>query len=480
MIKTGEEYRKDIKKIKPRVYLGGELIEDITEHPVTKTVINTISAIYDLANDPKYKDVMVAKSELVGEDVCRFLNPCRSKEDLFKKHEAGKLAARTVGMCYYRCGDAFDSLFATTWEMDRDLGTSYHKKFTEYWKTVHRCDLQLSGGITDVKGDRSKRPCQQEDPDMYLHIVEKRNDGIIVRGCKISQSGAYAANEHIVTPTTTLGKGEEDYAVIFAIPAGTEGITYIAQHTPYTCERIMEKSEHIGNPNYGVRETCMMVLDDVFVPWERVFMCGEIEYVPKLLSRFIRTHRWQCSAACKVGVMDVIIGATKLMAEQLGIDGSSHVREKLLQMIKDATLAEACGIASIEKATEDPEGSGCYFPDPVFSNVAKWHGAEAFWRMLQNAGDIVGGIGVTMPSEKELENPETRDYINKYLKTTVPAPERMRLVKFIQYWVAGLHGVGTWQGGGTPEFSKIPIYREYDFEERKELAKRICGLDKIK
>ena len=480
MIKTAEEYREDVRKIKPRVFLGGELVKDITEHPVTRTVINTIAAMYDLANNPKYKDIMVTKSELIGEDISRFLKPCRSKEDLYKRHEASKLAAQTVGMCYYRCGgfEIANPMFATTWEMDRDLGTSYHGRFTEFWKKLQKDDLHFSGGITDVKGDRSKRPSEQEDLDMYTHVVEKRNEGIIVRGCKISQSGAYAAPEHIFAPTTVLRKGEEDYAIVFALPAGTEGITYIAQYTPYTCERIMERSEHTGNPQYGVRETCMIVLDDVFVPWERVFLHGEIEYSNKLLGRFIRMHRANCAGACKVGILDAIIGATKLMAEQLGIDGASHVREKLLEMIKDTGLAEACGLASIERATEDPEGSGYYFPDPVFSNIAKWHGGEAFWRVLQNAGDIVGGIGVTMPSERELENPETRDYIKKYLKTKVPAPERMRLVKFIQYWVAGLHGVGTWQGGGTPEFSKIPIYREYDFEERKELAKRICGLKK--
>ena len=479
MIKSGEEYREDIRKIKPRrVYLGGELIEDIAEHPVARTVMNTIAAMYDLANDPKYKGIMVTKSELIGENISRFLKPCRSKEDLYKRHEVSKLAARTVGMCYYRCS-GFENpnpMFATTEEIDRDLNTSYHQRFTEYWEKVQSEDLHLSGGVTDVKGDRSKRPSAQEDPDMYTHVVEKRKDGIIVRGCKISQSSAYAACEHVFVPTSGLEKGEEDYALVFALPGGTDGITYIAQHTPFTSERMMEKREHLGNPRYGVRETCMLVLDDVFVPWDRVFLYGEVEYTYKLLDRFIRMHRTNCGGACKVGLSDVIIGATKLIAEQLGIDGVPHVRETLLEMIKDAAIGEACGLASIEKATEDPEGSGYYFPDLLLANVTNWHVGDAFWNILKNAGDIVGGIGVTMPSEKELENPETRDYIKKYLKTKVPASERMRLVKFMQYWIAGLHGVGTWQGGGTPEFSKAPIYRAYDFEEKKEMAKRICGL----
>ena len=478
MLMTGEEYVEKLKKIKFKVFLGGKLVEDVTEHPVTKTVVNTIATIYDLSNNPKYKDLMVVKSEFTGKPTSVFLKPCRSKEDLYRRHDVSKLCAQTVGTCYYRCGgfEAANPLLATTWEMDKDLGTSYHEKLVKFWKRLQNEDLHVSVAMTDVKGDRSLRPVEQEDPDMYVHVVDKKSDGIIVRGCKICQSGAYAAFEHLFVPTTTLRKGEENYAVVFALPAGWDGVTYIAQYTPYTCERIMEKNEHTGNPKYGVRETCMIVLDDVFVPWERVFLCGEVEYSNKLLDRFIRMHRANCSGACKVGILDTIIGAAKLMAEQLGIDGKTHVRNKLLEMIKDTALAEACGLASIEKATEDPKNSGYYFPDPIFSNVAKWHVGEAFWRVLQNLGDLAGGISVTMPSERELENPETKDYIKKYLKTRVSSEERMRLVKFIQYWVAGLHGVGTWQGGGTPEFSKYPIYREYNFEEKKKLAKKICGL----
>jgi len=151
--------------------------------------------------------------------------------------------------------------------------------------------------VTDPRGDRSKRPLEQ-DPDSYVHVVEKRADGIVVNGAKQHATGAYAADETLVLPGLSCREEEKDYAVAFVVPNGAEGMTYIAQYNPYSAEREVAQDVHsLGNPIYGQRETCLIVFDHVFVPWERVFMCGEAEYTQSLITRFAKTHRMNCGGA---------------------------------------------------------------------------------------------------------------------------------------------------------------------------------------
>jgi len=312
---------------------------------------------------------------------------------------------------------------------------------------------------------------------MYVRVVEKRDDGIIVRGAKMHQSGAIAAHEHVVIPGTAFRKGEEEYAVAFAIPSGSKGVTYICQYTPQDAERLTAENQyHLGNPIYGIRETCMIVFDDVFVPWDRVFMCGEVEFTGTLVSRFAKTHRMSCGGACKVGFGDLMIGAAHAVIDYLGVSDAPHIREKLIEMVKINETLHACAIAAAFKGVEEPEGSGIYLPDRIFSNIARLNCAEGFWRLMALLGDVCGGLAATMPSEKELKNPETSEYIKKYLKARVPAEKRMRITKFIQNWVAGTHGVATWHGAGSVEAQKIEIYRTVNFEEKRKLAENLAGI----
>jgi 4-hydroxybutyryl-CoA dehydratase/vinylacetyl-CoA-Delta-isomerase len=358
--------------------------------------------------------------------------------------------------------------------MDKDTGTEYYKRFTEYLKYAQREDLVVSGSVTDTKGDRSKRPLDQ-DPDSYVHVVEKKSDGIIVSGAKQHATGAYAADESLILPGLSCRKGEEDYALAFAIPNGAEGITYIGQHNSYSVEREhADDIRYIGNPIYGQRETCLIVFDRVFVPWERVFMCGEIEYTQRFIARFAKTHRMNCGGACKVGFMDLIIGATQIIAEYHGLSKASHIANKITRMIQLSNTSLACAIAAAHLGKEEPAGSGVFMPDEAMSNLAKLNTNEGFWELLSLAGDIAGGIAVTMPSELELENPEIGEYVSKYLKSAASAKKRMRMVKFLQNWVAGLHGVGTYQGAGPSQNQILTLYRITDLEEKKKMAEELA------
>ncbi|MGP3668069.1 MAG: 4-hydroxyphenylacetate 3-hydroxylase family protein [Candidatus Bathyarchaeota archaeon] len=477
-MKTVKEYLESIEKLKLRVYLNGERVDSVVKNPVTKTVVDATAKIYDLAQNPIYQDVMTAYSPLIHEIVNRNVHLFQSRDDLEKRVEMAILTSRLLGTCNYRCPacDMLNGLASTTYEMDKKLGTKYHERLINYVKWVQKNDLAVSGSATDVKGDRGKRP-KEQDPDMYIRIVEKRNEGIIVRGAKVHQSGAIAAHEHLVIPGTAFRKGEEEYAVAFAIPSESKGITYICQYTPQDAERLMSDDQYyLGNPVYGVRETCMIIFDDVFVPWDRVFMYGEVEFTGTLISRFAKTHRMTCGGACKVGFGDLMIGAAHAVADYLGVSDAPHVREKLIEMVKINETLHACAVAAAFKGVEEPEGSGIYLPDRIFSNVAKLNCAEGFWRLMALLGDVCGGLAATMPSEKELKNPETSEYIKKYLKARVPAEKRMRITKFIQNWVAGTHGVATWHGAGSIEAQKIEIYRTVNFEEKRKLAENLAGI----
>ncbi len=476
-MKTANEYRRRVSKLRPRLFIGGKKVEKLPDHPITRGVVEATARIYELTLDPRYFDIMTAQSHLTGETISRSLHIHQSCQDIERRLEMARLSSQKLGTCNYRCpgNEMLPALADTTWETDQGKGTEYHKRFTEYLTYVQGEDLVVSGSVTDTKGDRSKRPLDQ-DPDSYVHVVEKRSDGIIVSGAKQHATGAYAADMNLILPGLSCRRGEEDYALAFAIPNGSEGVTYIGQYNPYSIEReYTDDIRYIGNPIYGQRETCLIIFDRVFVPWERVFMCGEIEYTQQLITRFAKTHRMNCGGACKVGFMDLIIGATQIIAEYHGISKASHIVDKITRMVQLSTTSLACAIAAAHRGKEEPIGSGVFMPDEAISNLAKLNTNDGFWKVTALAGDIAGGIAVTMPSERELENPEIGEYVSKFLKSSASAKKRMRMVKFLQNWVAGLHGVGTYQGAGPSQNQMLILYRITDLEEKKKMADELAN-----
>ena len=474
-----EEYEAGIQKIKVNAYLDGKKVENLLENPVTRSVVEATAKLYELAAQPQHERVMIARSHLTGEKINRNLHVNRSAEDLGRRAEMALLTSQTLGTCNYRCVgcDAINALASVSYEMDRAKGTVYTQRFNSFLRNVQEKDLSVSGAVTDAKGDRAKK-ILEGDPDMYVHVVQRRSEGIVVRGAKLHQSGAFAAHQTVVIPGGALRKGEEDYAVAFAVPNSAPGITYILQYNPLSAER--EQAEdilHLGNPQFGQRETCLMVFDDVLVPHESVFMCGEAEFAGALIQRFAKTHRMNCGGACKVGFADIIIGAAQLAAEYAGTDKAPHIREAITHMVRISEASHACAIAAAVKGKEEPPGSGVYMPDDLFGNVAKITTAQGFWQIMALAGDIAGGLVVTMPSFKELKNPATKGYVEKYLKAAVPAEKRMRITKVLQNWTAGLHGPGTWHGAGSTQAQMISLHRAANIEEKKRIAKKIAGIE---
>jgi len=478
-LKTSKEYLESVKKLAPRVYCGGKWVKGLLNNKITRSMVMANAAIYDLAEDPKYKDIMVATSHLTGEPINRNLNVARNIHDLDMRQEMALLTSQTVGTCNYRCVgcDALNSLASTTWEMDRDLKTKYNERFNKWLAFAQANDLAVSGAITDAKGDRKKRPSQQDEPDTFIHLVEKRDDGIVVRGIKVSQSGAIGSHETLVLPGGALREGEEAFALSFAVQNGAPGLTYICQYNAYSAEReACEEEAEIGNPVFGQRETSTMVFDNVFIPWERVFLFGETKYCGRLVSRFAKAHRMNCGGACKVGFADLIIGGTVLAAEYTGVDKVPHIQEKIIDMVRLSETSHACAIAAAMRGREEPKGSGVFLPDDLFGNAAKLNIAHGFWEIMKNAGDIGGGLVVTMPRLKDLEDPEVGPMLKKAFAAAAPADKRLKVAKFLQHWTSGLHGTGTWHGAGAPQTQRFMISVLTDFDAKKKMAKKLMGM----
>lgn len=478
---TPEQFEEGLKKLKPRVFMNGKRVEDILENKNTRTVVEANKASYGWALDPRYKDIMSCYSPLIDDVVNRYTYVSASIDDLVKKAEAGTFTAEMLGTCIYRCAgyDAFHALASTCWEMDRDLGTEYHPRFIEYLKMVQRRDLSVAGALTEPRGKRSQKTLEWPDPYLSLKVVDRNKDGIVVRGAKINISGAFASHELVVLPQAAHPEGEEDYAIAFATPTDAEGITYVCQYSPYSAERDMaDDIEELGNPVFGQRETSMVIFDNVFVPWERVFHCGESPYSIKLVARFANTHRMTCGGTCKVGFMTQIIGASKLIQEYKGLEKVAHINEQLMEMVVLRETARACGLAAAQKGSEEPPGSGVYLPDKLMGNVSKLNVCNAFWRVMALAGDIGGGLIVTMPSMKELKNPQVKDYVEEFYRfgSDEPTENILKVHKLLQHWTAGQHGVATWHGAGPVMAQKIMLQRLIDYEHDKDIVRHTLKL----
>lgn len=478
-IKNSQDYRESLKKLKANVYVQGEKVEDVTENPLIIPHINSLSLTYELANVEEYQELLLAESHLTGEKISRFTHIHQSREDLVKKVKMLRLLGQKTGSCFQRCVgfDALNAVYATTYDIDKKYNTSYHQKFREYLKYIQRENLVVCGAMTDPKGDRSLRPSQQKDPDMFLHIVEKKKDGIIVRGAKMHLTGAANSHEILVMPTLSLTEEEKDYAVCFAIPLNSPKITIIFGRQATDTRRLENSRIDVGNLLYGVvGGESLVVFEDVFVPEERVFMAGEYDFSGLLVERFAIFHR-QNYGGCKVGVSDVLIGAAALLSEYQGVDKAPHIRDKIVEMIHLAETLYCCSLACSYEGKPTPSGS--YVANPLYANITKLNVTKFVYEIARLSHDIAGGFIATMPSEKDLKNPEIAKYIEKYYSTKegVPFEARMKLGRLIENMTSGTPQVESMHGAGSPQTQRVVITRQAEIEYKKKIVKEILQIE---
>jgi 4-hydroxybutyryl-CoA dehydratase/vinylacetyl-CoA-Delta-isomerase len=479
-LKTPEQYEESLRSLNLKVYLQGELVENPVDHPVIRPSLNSVKKTYELAQHPEYQELMTATSHLTGKQVNRFCHLHQSTEDLVKKVKMQRLLGQKTAACFQRCVgmDAINAVDSVTFEMDQKLGTKYHDRFNKFLLKMQEEDWTVDGAMTDPKGDRSLSPSKQADPDLFLHVVQKRADGIIVSGAKAHQTGAINSHWILVMPTIAMGQEDADYAVSFAAPADAKGVFYIYGRQSCDTRKLEGGDIDVGNKEFGGHEA-LMVFDKVFIPWEDVFMCGEYQFSGSLVERFAGYHR-QSYGGCKVGVGDVLIGAAALAVEYNGVEKASHIKDKLIEMIHLNETLYSCGIAC--SAEGKKTASGNYIIDLLLANVCKQNITRLPYEIARLAEDIAGGLMVTMPSEKDLRHPEIGKVVEKYFKgvANIPMESRMRILRLIENLTLGTAAVGyrteSMHGAGSPQAQRVMIARQGNLAEKKELAKVIAGI----
>lgn len=478
---TGSGYLQSLKKLKRRVYIRGERVDNPLEHPLVRPSVNAVAQTYELERQPEHEALIFARSHLSGRRINRFTHIHRSAEDLVNKVKLQRLLGQLTGTCYQRCVglDALNALEITTFEMERDLGTPYHQRFNRFLQQVQDENAVCDGAMTDPKGDRGKRPHEQADPDLYLRVVSESSDGITVRGAKCHQTGALNSHYIIVMPTLAMKEEDRDYAVSFAVEADAPGLIYILGRQPSDSRKLEPGQADLGNLYYGGQE-CLIVFDDVFVPWERVFMCREYGYSGRLVERFAGYHR-QSYGGCKVGVGDVLIGAAAALAEYQGVEKAPHIRDKLVEMIHLNETLFCCGIAcsALGRAT----ASGTFLIDLLLANVCKLNVTRFPYEIARLAEDIAGGIIATLPSLADLEHPEIGPLMKKYFQgiAGLDTACRLKMVRLLENFTLGPAAAAylteSMHGAGSPQAQRVVISRQADLEQKKKLARKLAGID---
>ena len=457
----------------------GELVKEPLENPIIKPSIEAMAETYELAvREPELASVT---SPYTGEKINRFLHIAENNEDLFMQNKMQRKLGQLTGTCFQRCVgmDAFNALHSITYEVDEKHNTSYHKNFKNFLTEMHKGNLVIGGAMTDVKGDRSKLPHEQEDEDVYLRIIKRTEEGVYVKGAKAHQTGCINSHWMVVMPTLRLSDKDKDYAIVGAIPVDAEGITYI--YGRQSCDtRSMEPGEYDVGNKYFAGQEAMVVFDNVFIPNKYIFMNGEFEFSSILVERFTTYHRR--SYVCKSGVGDVLIGAAATIAEYNGVEEASHIKDKLVEMNKLNETIYATGIASSLQGTKTKSGN--FINDDLLANVCKQHVTKETYEIGRLAQDLAGGLVASMPSGIDIHESDMSPNLKKYLKgkEDINTEDRVKMLRLIENMTLGRNAVAylteSMHGAGSPQAQRIQISRKVDIEEKKNFAKKLSGIIK--
>ena len=476
---TAADYRESLRRLRPTVYVDGQRIESVADAPSLQPGINALGVTYDYAHRPELAALMTATQSWGRRPVNRMLHIDESAGDLLNKLEAVRLLCQETGCAQrYLAHDALNAIHQATSRIDDARGKTEHRaRFKAYLELVQRDDLALGIAMTDAKGDRSKRPHEQANPDTYVHVVERNARGIVVSGTKAIVTGAPYMHEFLVMPGRAMTEADAAFAVCCAVPVDAPGITIVAR----PAGRPGEKTEHgaaLFSRRYG-QSTGVVIFDKVFVPWERVFFEGEWEHSVELTRAYATHHRHSCIGA-RAGFGDLLIGAGALMCEANGFDPgeSHHLREPMVELIKITEGFFACGVAASVYATRD-EFSGSFMPEAVFANIGKLLLATQIYDMHRLAHEVSGGLIVALPGPDEDHNPATAATLAEVLRANpaVPYDKRIEVARFVEDLTAsyqgGWYSVISLHGGGSPAAMKQEIWRNYPVGSKVDLVERL-------
>jgi 4-hydroxybutyryl-CoA dehydratase / vinylacetyl-CoA-Delta-isomerase len=477
-LQNGAEYIESLRTLKPVIYYKGKRIDDVTRHPATAPHVRAAAMTYALAGNEKYRALATATSHLTGRTISRFTHVHQNVEDLIKKVKLLRVLGQKTGTCFQRCVgfDGINAVYSVVYEIDAKKGTDYLQRFNRWLVRIQDENRMVVGAMTDPKGDRSKGPADQPDPDQYVHVVERRRDGIVIRGAKLHMTGAVNSHEILVMPTTAMDEGSKDYAIACAVPIDAAGITMIFGRQANDDRRDKRERIDVGKPSFGVvGGEAVIIFEDVFVPYENVFMDGETEFTGALVYRFAAHHRANYGA-CKTGLMDVLIGAVSYLSLIQGTAKGSHVRDKVTEMTH---LSETLYSSSIACSAEGwPTPSGAYMVDTMLANVCKQNVTRFHFEVARLALDLAGGFIATLPSQHDLESEDVGHLVRKYFSgvANIPTEDRIKIARLIEAMTGGTALVESMHGAGSPQAQRIMIYREGNLEEKIKLAKRLAGI----
>jgi len=476
-IVTGDDYVVSLRNRGVEVWLFGERVEEPVDHPIIRPSINALKMTYDLATEDP--ELATAHSELIDAPVNRFLHIVGSPQDLVMKNRMQRKMGQLTGTCFQRCAglDTISVLHSITYDIDAKHGTPYHQRYLEFMRHAQRANIIIGAGMTDPKGDRSKRPHEQADPDMFLHVVKRTDAGVYVTGAKAHMTGGLNSHWICVMPTMNMGEADRDFAIVGMVPGDATGITYI--YGRQSCDtRALEKGDiDQGNARFGGQET-LVVFDNVFIPHDHVLMDGEYEFAQEMVARFTAYHR--ASYVCKTGLGDVMVGAAAQVADYNGAEAASHIKDKLVEMTHLNETIYSSAIASSHEAKQLP--SGIFMNDAMLANVCKHNVTRFPYEISRLAQDLAGGVMVTMPSDADFKNEAIGPILEKYMKGkhNVPVEYRQRILRLIENMTLGRNAVGylteSMHGAGSPQAQRIQILRGMEVETKKGLARVLAGI----
>jgi 4-hydroxybutyryl-CoA dehydratase/vinylacetyl-CoA-Delta-isomerase len=474
MLMSGNDYRESLRRYRPRVYVNGQQVGSVADEPLLAPGVNGLALSYDYALREDLAPVMRAsRPDLAGGRVVNRMNAIpASSQDLLNKLEAVRLLCQETGCAQrYLGGDALAALRQAAGRTDAERGTSYGERVAAYLDRVYAEDLALGVAMTDGKGDRALRPFEQPNPDAYVHIVERRKDGIVIAGAKAIITGAPYMHELLVMPCRNMTEADADYAVCCAVPVDAEHLTLVARPAGRPGEAAAKFSAKYG------QSTAVAIFDRVFVPWERVFLAGEWQHSGFLTYQYAQHHRQTCIAA-RAGFGDLLIGASALMTEANGVDldAASNLRGQMVELIKIVEGFYACGVAASVYCAQD---AGVAVPDAVFGNIGKLLLATQIYDMHRLAHHLSGGLIVTLPGPDEDHNPATAGRLSELLGTRsdIPYEKRIEIARLIEdltaSYQAGWYSVISLHGGGSPEAMQMEIWRHYPVGNKVDLVERL-------
>lgn len=477
-LKNGAEYMDSLRRLNPIIYYKGKRIENVIRHPATAPHVRSAAMTYALASSREYRDLATATSHLTGRTISRFTHVHQNVEDLIKKIKLLRVLGQKTGTCFQRCvgHDGINATYSVAYEIDQKYGTDYFERFKKWLTYIQDENLMVVGAMTDPKGDRSRSPADQADPDQYLHIVDRRADGIVIRGAKLHMTGGVNSHEILVMPTTAMDERSKDYAVICSLPVDASGVTMIFGRQASDDRRDKRERIDVGKPSFGVvGGEAVIAFEDVFVPADRVFMDGQAEFTPVIVYRFASHHRANYGA-CKTGLMDVLIGAVSYLTQIQGTAKASHVRDKVTEMIH---LCETLYSSSIACSAEGwPTASGAYMVDTMLANVCKQNVTRLHFEVARLAVDLAGGFIATLPSQYDLDSEDVGHLVKKYFSGVegIPWKDRIKIARLIEAMTGGTALVESMHGAGSPQAQRVMILREGDLDKKIKLAKALVGI----